>query len=306
MKMDQAIAHFINYIRTERRLAASTAEIYGSCLSAFQGFLKERDIDGIEQISSLDIREWQMALMEAGSAPRTVAQSMAALRSFFKFLRRQKWIDVDLMAKVPTIKFSKKLPVFFRESEAEKIYTSDELFSDDFVGHRDRLILQILYETGMRRAELLGLTEGSFDFVNGTVKVLGKRDKERFIPIENELSHNIREYLALKNKIEACDEALFVTEKGKALSASVVYNVVKKYMAQLSNADKISPHVFRHSFATHMLNEGADINAIKELLGHADLMATEVYTHVTREHLKEAYKHAHPRAKKDGKGRKEP
>lgn len=301
MKMDQAIEHFVNYIATERRLAANTVEIYSSCLAAFQGFLKERDVDEIGQISSLDIREWQMKLMEEGLAPRSVAQSMAALRSFFKFLRRQKWIDSDLMAKVPTIKFSKKLPVFFRESEAERIYTSKELFPDDFIGRRDRLILQILYETGMRRAELVGLTEGSVDFVGGTVKVLGKRDKERFIPIENELSHNIREYLALKKKIESCDEALFVTEKGKSLSAEAVYHVVKKYMAQLSNADKISPHVFRHSFATHMLNEGADINAIKELLGHADLMATEVYTHVTREHLKEAYKHAHPRARKDDK-----
>ena len=296
MKIDEAIVCFRNYISTERRLAARTVQIYTEDLTAFAAFVAQRGISDVEQVSALDIREWQMALMEAGNAPRTVTHYLVSLRSWFKYLRRQKWLTTDIMAKVPTLKVPRRLPVFFRESEVRKIYDCPELFPDTFEGKRDRLLLQVLYETGMRRAELTGLTEGSVDFVNGTIKVLGKRDKERYIPIENELARNIKCYFSLKREIEGCSESFFVRKDGTPMTAAMCYNVVKKYMTSISTADRISPHVFRHSFATHMLNDGADINAIKELLGHTDLMATEVYTHVTREHLKEAYKHAHPRA----------
>ena len=201
------------------------------------------------------------------------------------------------MAKVTPPKRPKRLPVFFRKNEVEHLY-DEGLFPDDFKGRRDSLILRMLYETGMRRSELTGLREASVDLNALTVKVLGKRNKERLIPIENELAHNISDYLALKQQTVGDNEWLFVTPAGKPVSAQQVYDTVKHYMSLLSSADRISPHVFRHSFATHMLNEGANIEAIKELLGHADLATTEVYTHVTREHLRDQYLHAHPRGNK--------
>ena len=191
----------------------------------------------------------------------------------------------------------KRLPVFFKESETEHLY-DEGLFGTDFTGRRDALMLRMLYETGMRRSELAGLRESSVDFHNLTVKVLGKRNKERLVPIENELAHNISEYIALKRQTVGENEWLFVNAKGRQVSPQTVYQVVRKYMTGLSSADRISPHVFRHSFATHILAEGGNIQAIKELLGHENLATTEVYTHVTREHLKEEYRHAHPRSKK--------
>ena len=255
-------------------------------------------VDEIEQVMAQDVRLWQMRMMDEGLSPATVKLNLTALRSWIRYLRRQKWLATDIMAKISNPKLAKRLPVFFREQEVERIYTDDELFPDTFEGRRDRLMLKVLYETGMRRSELQGLTEASVDFAAGTVKVLGKRDKERLIPIENELADNIKCYFSLKREIEGCSGAFFVQANGKPMTVAMIYNVVKKYMPLISNAEKISPHVFRHSFATHMLNEGADLEAIKDILGHANLGVTEIYTHVTREHLKEAYKHAHPRAQK--------
>lgn len=297
MKIDHTIEAFINYISTERRLAAATVEVYSDTLAQFANLLERLEIEEIEQVTAREVRQFQMELMDRGMAPATVGKMLSAMSTWFKFLRRQKWVTTDVMAKITYPKLPKHLPVFYRESEVEKIYTlGEELFGNDFVGVRDQLILKVLYETGMRRAELVGLTEASFDLTGNTVKVLGKRDKERYIPIENELVHNIRHYLTLKREINACSDTFFVQPDGRPMSMQHVYAVVKRYMSQISNAEKISPHVFRHSFATHMLNEGADIDAIKELLGHANLGVTEIYTHVSREHLKEAYKHAHPRA----------
>jgi len=298
MKINESIDCFINYISTERRLATRTVAIYTDVLSNFSNFLTAQNISEIEQISAFEVRNWQVSMIEENLAPATVKMELSALRSWFKYLRRQKWVTIDIMAKVTSPKLPKHLPIFFRESEVDKIYTCEELFADNFEGKRDKLLLQILYETGIRLSELTGLKDLSFDFAANTVKVLGKRNKERYIPIENELAHNIQCYFSLKRKIEGCSSAFFVGDTGKPMSKYCVEKVVKKYMSLISNADRISPHIFRHSFATHLLNEGADINAIKELLGHADISATEIYTHVTREHLKETYKHAHPRANK--------
>lgn len=297
MKIVEAIEKFLCYISTERRLSERTVRSYSITLREFSDFLTSLGLNEIEEVSSQEIRLWQVSLVENGLEPGTVNRCIVTLRSFYKYLRRQKIMTVDVMAKVTSPKLAKHLPIFFREKEVENIYNND-LFPDTFEGHRDQLILQMLYETGMRRAEMAGLTESSVDLSNLTIKVLGKRDKERYIPIKNELAHNISNYLSLKRGINNCSEAFFVRKDGSPASDSVVYGIVKKYMTAFSQAERISPHIFRHSFATHLLNEGADINAIKELLGHTDLMATEVYTHVTREHLKEAYKHAHPRATK--------
>lgn len=296
--MNEAIESFLLYIKTERRLSDKTVIKYEGGLHQFEQFIADTfSIINVEEIKPTEIREWQVHLSDRGNAVATVKGQLVILRSFYKYLRRQGIINVDVMAKVVTPKMPKHLPIFYTEKETAKIYDS-MYFSDDFEGHRDQLMLQVLYETGIRRAEVVGMTESSVDFSAKTLKVLGKRDKERIIPIENELLHNIKCYFSLKKQKDIQSEFFFVRSDGKQFTANDVYRVVKKYMTLFSKADKISPHIFRHSFATHMLNEGADIGAIKELLGHTDLSATEIYTHVTRQHIKEEYQHAHPRTKK--------
>ncbi len=297
MNVTDAITPFLNYIRTERRLSDHTVKAYSTDLEEFRSFLASRQIVSLDEVSHWEVRDWEMEMIDNGQNPNSVKRRMATLRSWFKFLRRQHWVDSDIMAKVKAPKTPKHLPVFFTENETRSIY-DDDRFPDSFEGRRDQLLLRLLYETGMRRAEVVGLTEDSVDFAAGNIKVLGKRDKERIIPIENELAHTIKSYFSLKRQIEGCSKAFFVRADGSPFNEYCVTKVVKQFMTPISHADRISPHIFRHSFATHLLNEGADINAIKELLGHTDLAATEVYTHVSRQHLKETYKHAHPRATK--------
>lgn len=295
MKLDQAIDAFIFNIKTERRLSQHTVEEYTLSLSRFSSFLEQTfGIVDVESITHLEVREWQMSLAEQGQSAVTVKTRLVALRTFFKFMRREGVISIDVMAKVVPPKTPKHLPVFYTEKETSKIYDSKH-FSNDFAGHRDQLLLILLYETGIRLAEVVGMKENSVDFSAKTLKVLGKRDKERIIPLENELLHTIKCYFSLKKENGFSSEAFFVNDSGEPFTRYCVSKTVKRYMTIFSNADRISPHVFRHSFATHMLNDGADINAIKELLGHADLTATEVYTHVSRMHLKNTYEHTHPR-----------
>lgn len=294
MKPASAIKAYLDYLATEQRRSDNTISTYRIIFDDFERYLTAHDIKSVADITSHDIRNWQVGHTEAGDSPNTILKRLTALRSWFTYMRRQRWVKQDVMAKISNPKRPRPLPVFFREKEVEKIYNAD-LFADTFEGCRDKLLLRILYETGIRRSEVLGLTEAGVDFNALTIKVLGKRNKERIIPIEEELARSIREYLQLKHQLPQYDQKLFVNGNGCAINSGKVYTIVRKYMTLLSNADRISPHVFRHTFATQMLNEGANINAIKELLGHASLNATEIYTHVTREHLKEVYKHAHPR-----------
>lgn len=297
MTIDEAITRFGDYIANERRMAAGTVDNYLRDLHDFADFVKPLEITTLEELSSRDLRAWEVAHLDRGESPGTVKRRLATMGSWFRFLRRHGYYDTDIMAKVSAPKQPKRLPVFFKESELEHLYDRD-LFTDDFDGRRDALMLRLLYETGIRRSELVGLHDSSVDFSALTLKVLGKRNKERIIPIENELAHNISEYIALKKQTLGETETLFVTSKGKPVTADCVYRTVKKYMPLLSNADRISPHVFRHSFATHILSEGGNIEAIRELLGHESLSTTEIYTHVTREHLKDVYRNAHPRGRK--------
>ena len=307
MKIEEAIQRFEAYVATEKRLAAGTVCYYVGEAKRFGSFLAEQQIVELEQVEARDVRAWQMSLVASGEKPGTVVKQIAALRAWFKFLRRHGYLERDIMAKIAPPQKPKRLPVFFREREAERIYEAGR-FPDTYDGELDKLVLRMLYETGMRRSELASLTLHNIDLTSCTVKVRGKRNKERIIPIEEELVHNISHYLALRAKVieeqmsknsqvESTDR-LLVNGRGRVVSDGMIYNIVHRYMSGLSNADRTSPHVFRHTFATHMLNEGANIDAIKELLGHSSLTSTEIYTHVTREHLKETYKHAHPRANK--------
>ena len=297
MKIEEAIVRFVDYIAVEKRMAEGTVRNYEGDLRDLQRYLLREEVEELDDLSARDIRGWQMEHLGAGEAAGTVRRRLSSVSSWLRWLRRSGHLEVDLMAKVTPPRQPKRLPVFFKESETEHLY-DEGLFGTDFIGRRDALMLRMLYETGVRRSELAAMREASVDFHNLTVKVLGKRNKERLIPIEIELAHNISDYMALKRQTVGENEWLFVNAKGKPVTPSTVYQTVRKYMTGLSNADRISPHVFRHSFATHILAEGGNIQAIKELLGHENLATTEVYTHVTREHLKEEYKHAHPRSKK--------
>lgn len=306
VKINEAIERFAEYVSAERRLAAGTVAYYVGEVRRFEAFAARHEIEELEEVEARDVRAWQMSLVESGEAPGTVVKQLAAMRAWFKFLRQRGMLDRDIMAKVSVPKVPKRLPIFFRENEAERIY--DDIYPDNYSGEVDKLVLRLLYETGMRRSELAGLTLASVDLAGLMLKVRGKRNKERLIPIERELASNISRYMALREETERKAKAeragyyesdiLLLDRRGEPLSVRAIYGIVEHYMGQLSNADRTSPHIFRHSFATHLLNEGANIDAIRELLGHSSLNSTEIYTHVTREHLKETYKHAHPRANK--------
>ena len=306
MKIEEGIRYFADYVATEKRLAAGTRHYYVGEVERFGRYLATQKVEEVGEVEAYHVRDWQMGLMAEGEAAGTVLKQLAALRAWFKYLRRQGYYDRDIMAKVTPPKRPRRLPVFFRENEVERIYS--DMFPDTFDGEMERLVLRMLYETGMRRSELAMLRLGGVDLSAKSIKVRGKGNKERIIPIENELAQNISRFLALRDmkieELKCADEhyeetdRLLINGKGRAVSDGMIYVIVKRYMSPISAAERVSPHVFRHSFATHMLNEGANIDAIKELLGHSDLGTTEVYTHVAREHLKETYKHAHPRANK--------
>lgn len=297
ISVDEAIARFKSYIETERRLAKGTVHNYITDLQNLSDRLKQAGVYKLSELASRDIRAWQMWHMDNGETAGTVRKRLSSVSSWLRWLRKRGLYDQDLMAKIKPPRQPKRKPVFFKVSEMEHLY-DEGVFGSDFEGCRDALLLRLLYETGIRRSEATGLKETSADLDALTLKVFGKRSKERIIPIEVELAHNIARYIALKRETVGETEWLFVTRKGKQMSDSQVYNIVRKYMRGMSNADRVSPHVFRHSFATHILAEGGDLMAIKELLGHESVGTTEIYAHVTLEHLKDEYKHAHPRGKK--------
>ena len=300
VKIEEAIQRFADHITVERHLSPTTVRYYVREAEDFAQYLASQEIDDVEKIESYDVRDWLMVQMEKNS-PATVKKKLAALSAWMTYLRKNKYLSRDIMAAISAPKTPERLPIFFRENEVEHIY--DDIYPPTYEGALAKLVLRMLYETGMRRSELASLTVQDVNLSKLTIKVLGKGSKARIIPIENELAHNISQYLALRDEKMTEEKAadsrrLLINSKGRPVSDSMIYSIVEQYMPTLSNADRVSPHVFRHTFATHMLNEGADINAVKELLGHSSLDSTEIYTHMSRERLKETYKHAHPRATK--------
>lgn len=300
VKIEEAIQRFADHITVERHLSPTTVRYYVREAEDFAQYLASQEVTDIEKIEPYDVRDWLMVQMEKNS-PATVKKKLAALSAWITYLRKNKYLARDIMASVSIPQQPTRQPIFFRESEVEHIY--DDIYPPTYEGALAKLVLRMLYETGMRRSELASLTVQDVNLSKLTIKVLGKGSKERIIPIENELAHNISQYLALRDEKMAEEKAadsrrLLINSKGRPVSDSMIYSIVEQYMPTLSNADRVSPHVFRHTFATHMLNEGADINAVKELLGHSSLDSTEIYTHMSRERLKETYKHAHPRATK--------
>jgi integrase/recombinase XerC len=286
---------FFDYLTFEKKYSPHTVTSYKNDITQFIAFIdpsKEGFL--VSEINYQQIRAWIASLIKAKIAARSVNRKLSSLKSLFKFFQRQQFIDVNPMSKISGPKIPKRLPVFIDEHQMTNLFEGVN-FEEGFNGQRDRLILDLLYQTGIRRSELAHLKEIDVDLFNSTIKVLGKRNKERIIPISLELKRNLETYLQVKKELNLSNPMLLVSEKGNTLSEQSVYNSVKKYLSQITTIQKKSPHVLRHTFATHLLNNGADINAVKDLLGHANLSATQVYTHNTIDKLKKSYKQAHPR-----------
>ncbi|MDB5024227.1 MAG: tyrosine-type recombinase/integrase [Mucilaginibacter sp.] len=290
---------FIQYIRFEKRYSPHTVSAYQSDLDQFIKFLNHPDqtVNHPKEISYQQIRNWMVHLMN-GMTARSVNRKIATLRKYFKFLLAEGLITDNPTSKLQSPKNLKHLPVVVEDAKLSAMLNDGEVFSDDFEGMRDKLIIETLFGTGIRLAELVSLKEADINSYEGTIKVLGKRNKERIIPINHELKLLLAKYLDLKKNQNFNNNSitLIVTNKGADVYPKFIYLVVQKYLSYISTQNKKSPHVLRHTFATSLLNRGADLNAIKELLGHANLSATQVYTHNSVERLKSIYKQAHPKA----------
>ena len=294
------LARFIQYIQFEKRYSPHTVSAYQSDLDQFIRFLNmpEETITHPSEITHHLIRNWMVTMMSDDITARSITRKIATLRKYFKFLLQEGIITHNPVSKINTPKSPKNLPVVVEDAKLTQMLDDNEVFSHDFKGVRDKLVIETLFGTGMRLAELLGVKETDINIYEGTVKVLGKRNKQRIIPINNELKLLINEYLELKKNQNFNNNSLtlLVTDKGANAYPKLIYLIVNKYLSHISTQNKKSPHVLRHTFATSLLNRGADLNAIKELLGHANLSATQIYTHNSVERLKSIYKQAHPKA----------
>jgi len=290
---------FIQYIQYEKRYSPHTVSAYQSDLDQFFKFLKdqEQDITNPSEITYQHIRNWMVELMSEMTA-RSVNRKIATLRKYFKFLLREGAIINNPASKIQSPKTLKHLPVVVEDAKLSAMLNDNEVFTDDFKGTRDKLVIETLFGTGIRLAELVTLKEQDVNLYEGTLKVLGKRNKERIVPVNHELKVLLEKYIELKKSEDFHNNSatLLVTDKGRDAYPKLIYLIVQKYLSYISTQNKKSPHVLRHTFATSLLDRGADLNAIKELLGHANLSATQVYTHNSVERLKSIYKQAHPKA----------
>ena len=284
---------FIKYLSAEKRFSEHTITSYSTDLDQFSIFLSEeyQISNEVSEISFQIVRSWIASLLEKGVTPRSVNRKISTLKTYFKFLIRENVISESPMLKIVAPKSKKRLPVFIEENQIEKLLNEVE-FDEGFIGERDKLIIELFYVTGIRLSELINIKIFDINFSNSLIKVLGKRNKERLIPLSINIVNELQTFVKKHN----LNDYLFTNLGGTKVYTKLVYRVVKKYIGKISSVNKKSPHILRHTFATHMLNNGADINAIKELLGHANLSATQVYTHNTIEKLKTVYKQAHPRA----------
>jgi len=284
---------FITYLSSEKRFSEHTIKSYATDLKQFTSFLSSefQIIYEINEISFQIIRTWIASLLEKGINPRSVNRKISTLKTFFKFLIREGELIENPMIKVVAPKSKKRLPIFIEEDQIKSLLNEVQ-FESGFIGQRNKLIIELFYVTGIRLSELINIKISDVDFSNQSIKVLGKRKKERIIPLSSSMINSLDNFIKNNHK----NHFLFTNLDGVKLYTKLVYRVVNKYIAKISSVNKKSPHILRHTFATHMLNNGADINAIKELLGHANLSATQVYTHNTIEKLKTVYKQAHPRA----------
>ena len=292
------IQDFLNYLKYQKRYSRHTVISYETDLVAFNLFLKtEYPQTSIEEIIPAFVRTWLAGLKEEGNTSKTINRKISALKSFFKYQLKKEVLQTSPMGLINSPKNARRLPQFVDKKDIDTLFNYVE-FPDNWQGATERLILQILYNSGIRQAELIHLQESHVDIANSSIKVLGKGNKERIIPISAQLRERIQSYTKQKKEAFPQNEESFLllNKKGKKLYPRYVYDVSKKYLSMVTTIDKRSPHILRHSFATHLTNNGADINAIKELMGHSSLAATQIYTHNSIEKLKDAFKKAHPKA----------
>lgn len=288
--------NFLDYLALEKRYSLHTVKAYKADLALLSNYLDEIYSTTIDKANHSMIRSWLVNELNRGNTPRTVNRKITTLKSFFKFAQKQGVIKINPTLKLTSSKTSKGIPSFVTIDEMNKLLDEKE-FSDDYIGKRDRLIVEIFYSTGVRLSELINIKIKDIDFSKKQLKVLGKRNKERIIPLTQELVISLEKFLEIRNSMKIkFNSYLLLTEKGRKLNSSLVYKTMNKLISSVTSLKKTSPHVLRHTFATHMLNSGADLNIIKELLGHASLSATEVYTHNSIEKLKKVFNNAHPRA----------
>ena len=291
------IESFLKYLRFERNYSEKTIVSYGIDLKEFGEFLKKTDAENDFKTADADlVRSWIVELMREGKTATTVNRKLSSLRSFYRFLLKLKEVKVNPLLKVVGPKNKKSLPSFLRVQEMDRLL-DETSFDEGFEGVRDRVILEMFYATGMRLSELVGLNDDDVDFSAGLLKVTGKRNKQRLIPFGNELSADMLAYIEVRNEtLLDRERAFFVLKNGRRMYPGKVYKLVRRNLSKVATLKKRSPHVLRHTFATAMLNNNAELQAVKELLGHESLATTEIYTHTTFEELKKVCEQAHPRA----------
>ena len=291
---------FLDYLGLEKNYSALTITSYQKDIEDFTTFYQQEENDSqIHLAKKIHIRSFVMFLSQENKSEKTINRKLSTLRSFYKYLIKEKILTINPIEQVQSLKKKKEVVVPFTEGEISELLDNEEFFTDDFDGVRDHLMIDVLYQTGIRRAELINLKESDIDPIQLSIKVLGKRNKERLVPISKYLLEEIEVYKTVKrqNGLTQCTN-LFVTTKDKPLYDTLVYSKVKYYLSLISVKHKKSPHMLRHSFATHMLDSGADLNAVKDILGHSSLSSTQVYTHGSIENLKKVFNQAHPRERK--------
>jgi integrase/recombinase XerC len=291
------IQSFLKYIKFEKRASLHTVTAYQGDLTQFCNFLASQNITDWTQVTSKHIRQWMVNMLDEGTLARSVNRKVATLKSFYRFMLREGLAETNPTNKIVSVKTPKLLPVFMREEEMDQIL-DDVPFDDSYAGERNHLIIELFYVSGMRLSEFVDLKDSDIDMSGGVLKVTGKRNKQRIIPFSNTTKAAIERYLEVRlSTFGSIPQSFFLlTDKGEPIYNKLVYRVVKRYLALVTTKGKKSPHVLRHTFATVLLNKGAELNAIKELMGHSSLAATQVYTHNSFEKLNAIYKQAHPRA----------
>ena len=292
------IDSFLDYVLLEKKYSKHTVTAYKNDLISFRDFLvSEYHQEELLAVHYNQVRSWIVFLVDDKISNRTINRKVSSLKSFYRFLQKTKQLEVNPLAKHRALKVAKKVQVPFSSKEINLVINAiDE--EHDFTAVRNKLIVELFYSTGIRRAELIHIKEKDINFSDGVIKVLGKRNKERFVPLLQSVIETLRKYLELKKDISKELEFLFITKKGNKIYETLVYRVINSYFSKVSSKVKKSPHILRHSFATHLLNEGADLNSVKELLGHSSLASTQVYTHNSLDEIKKVYNQAHPMGNK--------
>lgn len=295
-KVINLIESFLEYLSLEKKYSIHTIAAYKTDLNSFKTFLsKECNQEDLIAVHYPLIRNWVVSLVNQNVSNRTINRKISTLKTFYKFLQKSEQIEVNPLSKHKALKTAKKVQVPFSSKEINAVINNISE-KDEFTTVRNRLIVELFYSTGIRRAELINIKEKNISYSNGEIKILGKRNKERLVPILKSVKQTLNQYKVLKKEITLASDYLFITNKGNKIYESLVYRVINSYFSNVSSKVKKSPHILRHSFATHLLNEGAGLNSVKELLGHSSLASTQVYTHNSLEVIKKVYNQAHPRS----------